>query len=172
MRWDDLNMGDKSQRIKLAVDLGITDLRTIRDVYNSYAEGGHTEAKKFGPGGKLGPVSPQVVKRVVKNLLLRAIPEKYAVGFARNASNNYGTRPFVPLDELAMMGEEDLNTPWDPGVGFLLDRKRQADYMEKMGYHLVEDDDYGRVGKASRKLAGVTGNNIPIYQDDGLPKWR
>lgn len=33
--------------IKLAVDSGITDLRTIRDVYNSYAEGGHL----FGPGG-------------------------------------------------------------------------------------------------------------------------
>lgn len=41
MRWDDLNMGDKSRMIKLAVDSGITDLRTIRDVYNSYAEGGH-----------------------------------------------------------------------------------------------------------------------------------
>lgn len=40
MRWDDLNMGDKSRMIKLAVDSGITDLRTIRDVYNSYAEGG------------------------------------------------------------------------------------------------------------------------------------
>ena len=46
MRWDDLNMGDKSRMIKLAVDSGITDLRTIRDVYNSYAEGGPIEEKK------------------------------------------------------------------------------------------------------------------------------
>ena len=40
MRWDDLNMGDKSRMIQLAVDSGITDLRAIRDVFNSYAEGG------------------------------------------------------------------------------------------------------------------------------------
>ena len=37
--------------IKLAVDSGITDLRTIRDVYNSYAEGGLL--KDYRSGGNL-----------------------------------------------------------------------------------------------------------------------
>ena len=55
MRWDDLNMGDKSRMIKLAVDSGITDLRTIRDVYNSYAEGGQKERK---------PISNKLLKDI------------------------------------------------------------------------------------------------------------
>lgn len=55
MRWDDLNMGDKSRMIKLAVDSGITDLRTIRDVYNSYAEGGQKERR---------PISNKLLKDI------------------------------------------------------------------------------------------------------------
>lgn len=55
MRWDDLNMGDKSRMIRLAVDSGITDLRTIRDVYNSYAEGGQKERK---------PISNKLLKDI------------------------------------------------------------------------------------------------------------
>jgi len=41
MRWDDLNMADKARMMQLAISSGITDLRTIRDVYNSYANGGY-----------------------------------------------------------------------------------------------------------------------------------
>lgn len=40
MAWNDLSMSDKSRMMRLAINSGITDLRTIRDVYNSYAEGG------------------------------------------------------------------------------------------------------------------------------------
>lgn len=60
MRWDDLNMGDKSRMIKLAVDSGITDLRTIRDVYNSYADGGVIEA---------APSIPYVPSDSIKNYI-------------------------------------------------------------------------------------------------------
>lgn len=60
MRWDDLNMGDKSRMIKLAVDSGITDLRTIRDVYNSYAEGGVIES---------APSIPYVPSDSIKNYI-------------------------------------------------------------------------------------------------------
>lgn len=63
MRWDDLNMGDKSRMIKLAVDSGITDLRTIRDVYNSYADGGYI-------GGEfIGPPAPYVPSDSIKNYI-------------------------------------------------------------------------------------------------------
>lgn len=40
MAWNDLTLPDKARMIKLAVDSGITDLRTIQEVYNKYAEGG------------------------------------------------------------------------------------------------------------------------------------
>lgn len=63
MRWDDLNMGDKSRMIKLAVDSGITDLRTIRDVFNSYAEGGHIE-DEF-----VGPPAPYIPSDSIKNYI-------------------------------------------------------------------------------------------------------
>ena len=38
--WNKLSMADKAKYIKLAVDSGVADLSTIRDVYNKYAEGG------------------------------------------------------------------------------------------------------------------------------------
>lgn len=47
MAWNDLTLSDKARMIKLAVKSGITDLRSIKEVYNKYAEGG----RKFGPGG-------------------------------------------------------------------------------------------------------------------------
>lgn len=46
MAWNDLELPDKARMIKLAVDSGITDLRTIREVYNKYAEGGPLSEKE------------------------------------------------------------------------------------------------------------------------------
>ena len=40
MGWNDLNTFSKARIMQLAVNSGITDLRAIRDAYNSYAEGG------------------------------------------------------------------------------------------------------------------------------------
>lgn len=40
MAWNDLTLSDKARMIQLAVNSGITDLRTIQEVYNKYAEGG------------------------------------------------------------------------------------------------------------------------------------
>lgn len=39
--WNKLSMTDKAKYIKLAVNNGITDLDTVRKVYNSYAKGGY-----------------------------------------------------------------------------------------------------------------------------------
>lgn len=41
--WDKLSMTEKAEIMKLAVDGGIYDLDTIKDVYNKFAEGGHKE---------------------------------------------------------------------------------------------------------------------------------
>lgn len=54
--------------IKLAVDSGITDLRTIRDVYNSYAEGGNMGNPYTPEYNKL----PRNYKTEVKNLAKKA----------------------------------------------------------------------------------------------------
>ena len=41
--WDKLSMTEKAEIMKLAVDGGIYDLDTIKDVYNKFAEGGQKE---------------------------------------------------------------------------------------------------------------------------------
>lgn len=41
--WNKLSMADRAAYIKLGIDNGITDLATIRDTYNKYAEGGSTK---------------------------------------------------------------------------------------------------------------------------------
>jgi hypothetical protein len=43
MAWNDLTLSDKARMINLAVKSGIIDLRTIRDVYNTYATGGELQ---------------------------------------------------------------------------------------------------------------------------------
>ena len=38
--WNKLSISDKADYIKLAVKSGIKDLKTIRSIYNQYAQGG------------------------------------------------------------------------------------------------------------------------------------
>lgn len=40
MNWSDLSMKDRASYIKLRIENGITDLGTIREVYNKFAKGG------------------------------------------------------------------------------------------------------------------------------------
>ena len=46
--WDSLSMLEKSEMMKVAVRNGITDLKTIREKYNEYAEGGDTNPAMTG----------------------------------------------------------------------------------------------------------------------------
>lgn len=45
MAWNDLSLSDRARMIQLAVKSGITDLSTIQEVYNTFAEGGPKETK-------------------------------------------------------------------------------------------------------------------------------
>jgi hypothetical protein len=47
--WNKLSMTDKAQYIKLGVANGVTDLSTIRNAYNKYAEGGPTDTSGDTP---------------------------------------------------------------------------------------------------------------------------
>lgn len=46
MKWKDLSMEERASFIKLGIDNGITDLTTIRNYYNSFADGGDTNIPK------------------------------------------------------------------------------------------------------------------------------
>jgi len=46
--WDSLSMLEKSEMMKVAIRNGITDLKTIREKYNEYAEGGDTNPAMTG----------------------------------------------------------------------------------------------------------------------------
>lgn len=48
--WDKLSMSEKAQLIQLGVSNGITDLGTIRDTYNQYAQGGYTDRPDLEEG--------------------------------------------------------------------------------------------------------------------------
>ena len=48
--WNDLGLPDKARMIQLAVKSGITDLRTIEEVYNTYASGGKIHIKPENRG--------------------------------------------------------------------------------------------------------------------------
>ena len=50
MAWDDLPLSDKARMMQLAVSSGITDLRTIQEVYNKFAEGGEIHIKPENRG--------------------------------------------------------------------------------------------------------------------------
>ena len=50
MHWRKLSMAKRAQYIKLALENGITDLNTVRQTYNEYAQGG--TVNKFDDGGK------------------------------------------------------------------------------------------------------------------------
>ena len=45
--WNDLTLSDKRRMIALAVRSGITDLNTIHEVYNKFAEGGPKKVGKY-----------------------------------------------------------------------------------------------------------------------------
>lgn len=45
MAWNDLTLSDKARMIQLAVNSGITNLKEIQEVYNTFAEGGPKETK-------------------------------------------------------------------------------------------------------------------------------
>lgn len=53
MGWNDLNTFSKARIMQLAVNSGITDLRAIRDAYNSYEDGGEKKSLKEKVNSKI-----------------------------------------------------------------------------------------------------------------------
>ena len=55
--WDSLSLSEKSEMMRVAVRNGITDLKTIREKYNEFAEGGNTKQEPTYNGGTLDEVT-------------------------------------------------------------------------------------------------------------------
>lgn len=55
MSWNDLSMKDRASYIKLGIENGITDLDTIRGIYNKFAMGGDTRNEELKGSDKALP---------------------------------------------------------------------------------------------------------------------
>lgn len=55
MSWNDLSMKDRASYIKLGIENGITDLDTIRGIYNKFAMGGDTRNEELKGSDKTLP---------------------------------------------------------------------------------------------------------------------
>ena len=51
-KWEELSMQDRAKYMKLAVQNGYRDIRSIREAYNIYAEGGTKGGPKYNPQTK------------------------------------------------------------------------------------------------------------------------
>ena len=132
--------------------------------------------------GQLGisnlPINPNLVRDVIKNAFLRIVPKSVAVGTANVVDSDrtvyeHKLPALKDIKNTPRYGKEilsDIGNPLnpvaiDPGNAFLLDRIRQKEYMEKLGYHLINETNYGPVSDAVKTLKATTGNiHIPIYQ--------
>lgn len=72
MAWNDLSLPDKARMMQLAVKSGITDLRTIQEVYNKYAEGGPVE-RRIHNGT---PISEEGYKQMQRDTIIDAAVQK------------------------------------------------------------------------------------------------
>lgn len=113
-------------------------------------------------GGKLPIVNPKVVGNVLRTAVHSIIPQKVAKGLAGIANLSYGA--LLTPKEIADYYNYGVQEDWNPAMGFLMSPSGQKDYMESIGYHLVDDGNYGMVNRAASELSKSRGEKIPIYQ--------
>ena len=143
MSWDKLSMTDRAAYIKLGVENGITDLNTIRSIYNKYAEGGDKGSNsglmntiKLG----LSELDERVLGRVMES-----------VRNIQNHRNIEAAPPVVSEQARGRMGGTAQRT-------YLLPRWEQELIFKRDGYIQGKEGDYGLVKKA------VGDRDIPIWQ--------
>lgn len=68
--WKDLTLSDKARMIQLAVKSGITDLNTIHQVYNTFANGGNLDGDPpYSVRGKVGDLEGKSLHYIIENLI-------------------------------------------------------------------------------------------------------
>lgn len=68
-KWEELPIADRAQYMRVAVQNGYRDIRSIREAYNEYAEGGEKEENRTYYAGTL-PMVPVIARRHI------ALPER------------------------------------------------------------------------------------------------
>ena len=91
MNWNDLTLTDKARMIQLAVNSGITDLRTIQETYNKYAEGGPERKNYYTAKWKKLPKSYQ--KGILQKAKEMNIPESEVPAWYESGKLNAALGP-------------------------------------------------------------------------------
>lgn len=92
-KWEELSMRDRSQYMRLAVQNGYRDIRTIREAYNKYAEGGTKE----GPEEEVLPAVTIKKRRFDKggNTRSKAIKRANYVASNYNDAEDFNMNPII-----------------------------------------------------------------------------
>jgi len=132
----------------------------------NHADGGFIN--EFGIGGPPDMINPIVVGKAIKQGILSMIPAKVSKGIASVVDMTRGDLRGNP--DIKSYYDYGVHEEWDPGNGFLMSPSKQQKYMESIGYHKVDDGNYGMVNKAVTNLSSKLGQSIPIYQlgDDDI----
>lgn len=131
MAWNDLTLSDKARMIQLAVNSGITDLRTIQEVYNKYATGGQKEDKSNT--NKLGRIP--IIGKLAKDAAYKIITEPEVWYSA-------GATPKSVVKALTSDSVEDDNKRM---FIYGVDRKETSDENAYGWKKDIDENNYGKV---------------------------
>ena len=142
--WQDLTLSDKARMIKLAVNSGITDLATIQQVYNTFAEGGKVHTLETGgPQGNL-PIPINVyLKKLAKDAAYKIAVDDEIMRRG-NASLSDIVRALTTSKEETL--EDDNKRAYIYGTGDRYPEVKEpiqgfdySNYFKKVGYKGVKD---------------------------------
>lgn len=180
MKWDDLNMADKARMMQLAISSGITDLRTIRDVYNSYADGGDTKEPPKGDAATLNSPRYNADKEeaMYKYLKYKGLERPQAAGLLGNLAVEsylnadiqqsgggpaYGLMQAEAGRQRAMKNYSD--TIYEFGAGLSPEEQQQLDYILDKGINSYTPGEWGRKGFRGARDARIGFLNAQTVKD-------
>lgn len=171
MAWNDLTLSDKARMINLAVRSGITDLRDIQEVYNTYAEGGPVGDKDT----LNSPLYNSKQEKAMYNYLVdRGLSEERAAGILGNLAVEsylnadmhqkkggpaYGLIQAEAGRQKAMRTFNDV--PYQFGSKLSPEEQQQLDYIIEKGINSYTPGEWGRKGYSGAREARKAFLNAP-----------
>ena len=153
-KWEELPIADRAQYMRLAVQNGYRDIRSIREAYNIYAEGGPKEKMDKEEGKGLSLL--EKAKLFVSSDLMNSF---------RNIRNNIASYSEeyddgIKQKSLYSKSNYDDIEAGVPQATYLMDRDTQRKVFLRKGYLEGKEGDYGIVKRA------VGNRDIPVYQTE------
>ena len=165
--WDKLSMTEKAEIMKLAVDGGIYDLDTIKDVYNKFAEGGQKEDSSW-------TMEDEAKYREWRNSLpdnLRNTDDRI---YDMRGAYKAGMQPSLEAD-----GYYHLQSR-DPRTGRILKSSLHSTYLQaltedaRMGYYPTVDNKgntYTQTWEGNERNSFAHGGEMGNYYDGWGDAW-